>query len=86
MAEDLHCSSEPTTTLLISYTLVQNKKLKNKLNRLKSIDRFGSLTLGCEPPSHDVLITWAPQEHLNFDFSPKKSPVRLIQGNYMNLF
>ena len=85
MAECLHCSSEPITTLLISYTPIQNKELKKKLNRMKSIDRFGSLTLGCEPPSHDVLITWAPREHLNFDYSPNKSPVRLW-GNYMNLF
>ena len=30
MTESRHCSSETTTTLLISYTPNQNKKLKNK--------------------------------------------------------
>ena len=28
MAESLHCSLETITTLLIGYTLIQNKKLK----------------------------------------------------------
>jgi len=28
MAESLHCSPETTTTLLISYTPIQNKKFK----------------------------------------------------------
>ena len=31
MAESLHCSPETMTTSLISYTLIQNKKLKKKL-------------------------------------------------------
>ena len=30
LAESLRCSPEATTTLLIGYTAVQNKKLKNK--------------------------------------------------------
>ena len=30
MAESFHCTPETNTTLLISYTPIQNKKLKNK--------------------------------------------------------
>lgn len=30
MAELLHCSPETITTLLIGYTLIQNKEFKNK--------------------------------------------------------
>ena len=30
MAESLHCSPETITTLLIGYTLIQNKEFKNR--------------------------------------------------------
>ena len=33
MAESLHCSLETITTLLIGYTLIQNKKLKKSKKR-----------------------------------------------------
>ena len=35
MAESLHCSLETVTTLLISYTQVQNKKLNKEMIRQK---------------------------------------------------
>ena len=35
VAESLHCSLETVTTLLISYTQVQNKKLNKEMIRQK---------------------------------------------------
>ena len=34
MAQSLHCSPETTTTLLISYTPIQNKKFEKKISKL----------------------------------------------------
>ena len=46
MAESLHCSAETTTTLLIGYTPIQNKKFKEKnIFPLLSIDTFEATLL-----------------------------------------
>ena len=38
IAESLCYPPETITTLLINYTSIQNKKLKNKFNNLKKVD------------------------------------------------
>ena len=50
MAESLRCSSEMTTTLLINYTPIQNKKLKVWRKKKKSL-------VQCEP-SRTILYNY----------------------------
>ena len=54
MAESLRCSPETLTTLLISYTLIQNKKLKKKKKRF-SIAMTSSPSIGRQKRSNSVL-------------------------------
>ena len=65
-AESQRCSPEPTTTLLIGYTSIQNEKLKkNPVG--KSPQTVSSLTTNCNYPSSQILSSlvcwhrWASQ-------------------------
>ena len=56
MAKSFLCSAETVTTLLISYTLIQNKTLK-KENLVLAQQPMGELSTACDalhfPPSMD---------------------------------